>query len=457
MRESGTNRRIFSTGAFTLDTVRKSAFAGLATLVALAVFATACAGESGQAEPAQARPSPTGTVDAPANPDPIDLAATVTAILARIPQPTPTPEPSVSDIVAGLVDGLVQIVTPDVRGSGFVISDDGLIVTNAHLLGDDDLVIVRSVDGWPYAGTVLGKDDDVDIAVIEVASRGGIRAMALGDESAVRHGDAVIAMGFPLSGHLGEGYTITTGIVSSLRTGGPTDLIQTDAAINAGSSGGPLVNSDGEVIGVNTSTIREYASVSFAISIGEVKDNLRALTAGRGAGSRDGGESEWYENRACRYSLRAPSEWRKTGEDAGCQLYLQRYDEENHVGTVYIRDYPLNEGESLGEFSAWWSNALMDRADAWSSFDYLHSETFAAERDGGRQEEHLINYRWQESEEHCVSYATDRVTVLDEQRVALVFHASLCDLMPPSVLVEIADMEFQVSGPAPVGEETPGP
>ena len=311
-------------------------------LAALAVLAAACASENGQEGAAPA--SPTETADASGDTGHIDVSATVTAVLTRIPRPTPTPEQSVSDIVEGLVDGLVQIVTPDARGSGFVISNDGLIVTNAHLLGDHDLVSVRSVDGWTYAGTVLGKDDGLDLAVIKVASPGGARAMPLGDESKVRPGDSVIAMGFPLSDHLGEGYTVTTGIVSSLRGGGPADLVQTDAAINAGSSGGPLVNSAGQVIGVNTSTFREFTSVSFAISIGEVKDNLRSLAAGRDAPARAGGGLESYQNQACRYSLRAPSEWTETGEGAGCRLYLERHDGDDRVGTVHVRDYPLNEG-----------------------------------------------------------------------------------------------------------------
>ncbi len=418
-------------------------------LAALAVLATACTNEDGQEEVAPA--SPTGTVGA------IDVSATVSAVLTRIPRPTPTPEPSVSDIVANLVDGLVQIVTPDARGSGFVVSNDGLIVTNAHLLEDHDLVTVRSVDGWSYAGMVLGKDEDLDLAVVKVTSRGGIRAMPLGDESKVRAGDLVIAMGFPLSDRLGEGYTITTGIVSSLREGGPADLVQTDAAINPGSSGGPLVNSAGRVIGVNTSTFQEYSGVSFAISIGEVRNNLRTLAAAQDALSRAGGEFENYQNRACQYSLRAPSEWRKTGEGTGCQLHLERYDGNDRVGTVYVRDYPLNEGETLDEFSAWWSDALMERGGAWSHFAYIYSGKSIVERNGSQQEEHLINYRWQETEEHCVSSATDRIVVSNQLSIALVFNTSLCDFMPPSVLHEIADMEFYVSEPTPVRKQTPDP
>ena len=418
-------------------------------LAVLAVLATACANERGREEMVLA--SPTGTVDA------VDVGATVSAVLTRVPRPTATPELSTSDIVAGLVDGLVQVVTPDRRGSGFVVSDDGLVVTNAHLLEDHHLVTVLSVDGWSYAGMVLGKDENLDLAVIKVSYPVGITAMPLGDESKVRPGDPVIAMGFPLSERLGEGYAITTGVVSSLRRGGPADLVQTDTAVNPGSSGGPLVNSAGEVIGVNTSTFREYAGVSFAISIGEVKDNLPTLSAGQNTLSLAGGEFENYQNRACQYSLRVPSEWRKTDEGAGCWLYMERYDGDDRVGTIYVRDYPLNDGETLDEFSAWWGDALMERAGVWSDFAYIYSGKSTTERNDNQQEEHQINYRWQETEEHCVSFATDKIVVSSQRRTAFVFHATLCDFMPPSALHEIADMELHVSGPTPVDEEDPGP
>ena len=216
-----------------------------------------------------------------------DVQATVAAELARVaPEPLPSPgpseAPSLSDIVEKLESGLVQIITPDASGSGFAVSNDGLIITNAHVVEGHEFVTVRSVSGWSYAGVVRGKDDELDLAVVKIASLGEIRAMPLGDASRIRPGDSVIALGFPLSDQLGDGYTVTTGVVSSLRKGGSTDRIQTDAAVNPGSSGGPLVNSAGEVIGVNTVTFQEYASVSFAISIAEVTKHLEVLAAGGG-------------------------------------------------------------------------------------------------------------------------------------------------------------------------------
>ncbi len=443
-----------------MPTVRRFAFAGLVALIAWAVLAAACTGENGQegvASPTPAATTVATTTQSPATQDILDIAATVSAVLTRVPAPSPTPEQSTSDIIAGIVDGLVQIVTPDAKGSGFAISNDGLVVTNAHLLDDHDLVTVRSASGWSYPGTVLGKDEDADLAVVKVASPGGIEAMPLGDESRVRPGDPVIAMGFPLSDLLGEGYTVTTGIVSSLRSGGPAELIQTDAALNPGSSGGPLVNNAGQVIGVTTSTFQEHASVSFAVSIGEVKDNLRTLAAGQDPLARASGEFEIHHNEACQYWLRAPFEWKKAGESSGCWLQLERYDEDDFVGAVYVRDFPMNENESLVEFSAWWSDALMQRADAWNTFTYIYSETSTVERNGSQQEEHRINYRWQETKENCVSFATDLIVVSDRQGIALVFHTSLCDFMPVSALKEVTDMEFYLSDPTPEDQQTPDP
>ena len=273
--------------------------------------------------PPASRPVPPG--DAPARSpasagtagnqvEPVNVPATVSAVLTRTaPTPAPTPNveatvvaamtrlaptgpppeapgDSVSDIVENIEDGLVQIITPSSSGSGFAVSNDGLIVTNAHLVEEHDTVTVRSVNGWSYTGAVRGKDEDLDLAVVKVATLGDIKAMPLGEASRLRIGDTVIALGFPLSDQLGDGYTVTTGVVSSRRLVGLSTRIQTDAAINVGSSGGPLVNRAGEVIGVNSATYEDYEGISLAISIDDVKDNLE--NAGLGTERPDPGRNE---------------------------------------------------------------------------------------------------------------------------------------------------------------------
>ena len=139
-------------------------------------------------------------------------------------------------------------------GTGFVISADGQIVTNAHVIEGADEVKVTFEDGTSYVAEVKGADNTTDIALLDIEAE-GLDYVSFGDSDALKVGQNVIAMGNPF----GLGNTVTTGIVSALGrdiNAGPFDnFIQTDAAINRGNSGGPLFNEAGEVIGVNTAII----------------------------------------------------------------------------------------------------------------------------------------------------------------------------------------------------------
>ena len=156
-------------------------------------------------------------------------------------------------------------------GSGFVIEPSGLIVTNAHVVEGADALQVRLADGRRYAGTVIGQDSRVDLALIRIEGAEGLSVLPLGDSNRLRVGEFVLALGHPF----GLEQSVSFGIVS--RKGAPLtvaapgfDFIQTDAAINPGNSGGPLVNMAGEVVGVNSMAARN-ASIGFAIPSNLVK------------------------------------------------------------------------------------------------------------------------------------------------------------------------------------------
>ncbi len=449
----------------TLVAACRRAPAGLALLLALLLLAVACSAGNTQEEEA----SPPATAEGGGiQIREMDIAATVQAVLTQVASvPAPTVDlqatiaaellssessadvPSLSDIVESVETGLVQIITPDSSGSGFAVSNDGLIVTNAHVVEEHEFVTIRSVSGWSYSGVVRGKDDDLDLAVVKIAPLGHIKAIPLGDASEIRPGDPVIAMGFPLSDQLGEGYTVTTGIISSLRKVDSVEQIQTDAAVNPGSSGGPLVNSAGEVIGVNTVTFQEYAGISFAISVDEVKNHLVVLSAGQDDPASADVKFEDYRNEGCHYSLRVPSVWEIGSEDAGCRISLGRYKDDDRVGIVNVWEYPLNDGETLDDFSAWWNTSLVERSSQWNNFTQISSGKSPVEIDGHQQDSFVIKYRWQETVDHCVSFATDTIMVSNHRPIALVFSASLCDFMPPSVAEEINAINFKVWPPDP--------
>jgi serine protease Do len=170
-------------------------------------------------------------------------------------------------------------------GSGFVISSEGYIVTNNHVVEGVDSIKVAFNDGSELDATIIGRDPKTDIALIQVETEKKLFALPLGDSAAVRPGEWVIAIGNPF----GLEHTVTAGIVSAkhrvIGQGSYDDYIQTDAAINPGNSGGPLLNLKGEVIGINTAINPRANTIGFAVPINMAKQILPQLKA-KGAVTR---------------------------------------------------------------------------------------------------------------------------------------------------------------------------
>jgi serine protease Do len=168
-------------------------------------------------------------------------------------------------------------------GTGFVISPDGYILTNNHVIEDVDKIEVQFEDGNKYDAKVVGRDPRTDVALIRVEPKGALPSLPLGDSESVRPGDWVVAIGNPF----GLSHTVTAGIVSARHreiNADPDarrfdDFIQTDAAINPGNSGGPLISLAGEVIGINTAINPRANTIGFAVPINIAKDVLPQLRA----------------------------------------------------------------------------------------------------------------------------------------------------------------------------------
>lgn len=162
-------------------------------------------------------------------------------------------------------------------GSGFVVSKNGYIVTNNHVIRKAEDVQVVLYDGSRYAAEIVGQDVKTDLAVLKIKPEKKLRPVVFGDSDGLRIGDWVMAIGNPF----GLGYTVTVGIVSakgrSLGLGAYDDFIQTDASLNPGNSGGPLFNLRGEVVGVNTAIAARGQGIGFSIPANMAKGVISQL------------------------------------------------------------------------------------------------------------------------------------------------------------------------------------
>jgi len=212
----------------------------------------------------------------PASPQPADDAALLDAYSR-----------TVIDVVDSVSPAVVRLdVKPSEQarqggsGSGVIVSPDGLVLTNSHVVGGTSRLRVTTADGQSLTAVVVGDDPDTDLALLRVNESVTLPFAPLGDSRHLRRGQLVIAIGNPL----GFESTVTAGVVSALgrslraRTGRLIDdLIQTDAALNPGNSGGPLVSSRGEVVGINTAIIMGAQGICFAIAANTAKFVLGEL------------------------------------------------------------------------------------------------------------------------------------------------------------------------------------
>jgi len=184
-----------------------------------------------------------------------------------------------SGIIEDVIQSVVTIKTDSGQGTGFIINENGYIITNAHVIADDKGYLAENIRAITYKeGTkpvqFIGYNGDLDLALLKVSGRYSV--LELGDSDDVQVGERVIAIGNPL----GLGFSVTQGIVSGVHRTGPNNLaayIQTDTALNPGNSGGPLINKKGEVIGINNFKVGSAEGLGFALESNYIKEAVNDI------------------------------------------------------------------------------------------------------------------------------------------------------------------------------------
>ena len=180
-----------------------------------------------------------------------------------------------SGIIEDAIQSVVTIRTDMGQGTGFIISSGGYIVTNAHVLVDSKEITAITYEQEIISADFIGYDGQLDLALLKIS--GDYNILKLADSDEIQIGEKVIAIGNPL----GLQFSVSEGIVSAIHREGPSGLeayIQTDAALNPGNSGGPLINKKGEVVGINNFKIGDSESLGFALESNYIKDTINTIS-----------------------------------------------------------------------------------------------------------------------------------------------------------------------------------
>ncbi len=191
----------------------------------------------------------------------------------KLPAPTPMVFTDRRSMIPALVKGVVTVETKSGHGSGFLITNDGYIMTNAHVVGTDAMVKVRFEMGFTLDGQVVKVNRDFDVALIKVAGN-DLPALSMGNDDALQLGEELFAIGTPLDEKLGQ--SVSRGIMSGKRDIDGRKYIQTDVSINPGNSGGPLIDDEGKVVGIATLKVKATGveGIGFGVPISTAMEML---------------------------------------------------------------------------------------------------------------------------------------------------------------------------------------
>ncbi len=203
------------------------------------------------------------------------LKTTQTSLTRQLSELKASASSDFSGIIEQAIPSVVTIKTDVGQGTGFIINSEGYIVTNAHVLSNAHYATAITSTRQSKSAQLIGYDSEIDLALLKIP--GSYDAISLGDSDDVKPGEKVIAIGNPL----GLSFSATEGIISAVDRRGSNNLpiyIQTDVALNPGNSGGPLINKQGKVIGINNFKVGGYEGLGFALESNQVKETVDKIS-----------------------------------------------------------------------------------------------------------------------------------------------------------------------------------
>jgi len=206
----------------------------------------------------------------------VSLSSTQTDLQEEIGKVKARSSSDFSNIFENEKRGIVTIRTDTSQGTGFILTEDGYITTNNHVIEEAEIIQVVTYDGDSHSASRIGVDEELDVALLKI--KGNFEIVKIGDSDKVKIGEKVIAIGNPF----GLDFTLTEGIISARDRTGINDLpyyFQIDVPLNPGNSGGPLINTDGEVIGINNFKVIEAENLGFALEINKAIEAVNSIAS----------------------------------------------------------------------------------------------------------------------------------------------------------------------------------
>ena len=326
----------------------------------------------------------------------------------QAPDPVVEPEPkeeTIPELVARVQNSVVQVFAEESRGSGWIIDPKGLVITNEHVIDNSEVYTVRLVSGGTHSAELVAFDEIADLALLQIRSTGTYESMDLVDSDTVQMGTEVLALGYPVGHQEGRPPSVTSGIISNRVDFDGVEHFVTDAALNPGNSGGPLIDRKGNVVGINVSALRNAENVGHAIAANELSGRYSDLQAGINVDLPDlestvldDGWTRWSNN-TFNWEVDTPYGWTLAYKSEDLNHIV--VDAASNQARLTVLSILIPRDTSVDDFSAWAKRVLENQITP--QLPYYSSNRYYPRVEGRPGKEYIHVYTIRYSNNSCLT------------------------------------------------------